>query len=219
MTDFTPPRYHALTRRGSRFLLHLLSNFRMIGRENFPPPPFIIISNHMSYFDAFVAFALSPVDVPALTAKKYQHKLLGKLLTYFATPIWIEQSSPDRHALKAALANIENGYALGVAPEGTRSHNNQLKAGLDGAAFLIRKAQVPIVPSAIIGTDRILKNLRPQVIGRVGKPFRLPDGDSKPNLAEDTTRLMCSIAALLPERYHGFYAGNPMIEEMGALVR
>ena len=30
---------------------------------------------------------------------------------------------------------------------------------------------------------------------------------------------MCAIAAVLPEEYHGYYAGNPLIEEMAQIVR
>jgi hypothetical protein len=66
----------------------------------------------------------------------------------------------------------------------------------------------------------VLKRPRPRVMVRIGKPFRLPEGRAKSrDLDEYTTRIMCAIAALMPEKYHGVYAGNPVIEEMAKIVR
>lgn len=215
------PHMPLITRYVARLIMHLISDFSMVGRENFPKPPYVCISNHMTYFDALVACSMIVESMPALTAKKYHKGLVGKFLDIFIAPIWIEQESPDRAALKTALALLKQGSPLALAPEGTRSKTFKLKEGLGGAAFLIRKADVPIVPIAVIGTDKIFKSLRPKVRGMVGKPFRLPPiaaRADKDQLKADTDRLMCAIAALLPEEYHGVYAGHPLIEEMRSIV-
>jgi len=66
----------------------------------------------------------------------------------------------------------------------------------------------------------VLKRPRPRVNIKIGKPFRLPEGRAKGDqLDQYTERLMCAVAALLPEQYHGHYAGNPLIAEMAQLVR
>ncbi|MFP4324245.1 MAG: lysophospholipid acyltransferase family protein [Anaerolineales bacterium] len=214
------PRMSPLARPGATVILRLLSDYRMTGLENYPAPPFIVIANHMSYFDGLVAASLSIRSIPVLTAKKYQGMLMGAFIKTFAAPVWIEQEAPDRQALKAALAILKAGHPLAIAPEGTRSKTRQLKAGLEGTAFLVRRAQVPIVPMGIIGTDHVGRALRPRVEGRIGKPFDLPPNGAKGRdaLREDTDRLMCALAALLPERYHGHYAGHPYIAEMADLV-
>jgi 1-acyl-sn-glycerol-3-phosphate acyltransferase len=68
--------------------------------------------------------------------------------------------------------------------------------------------------------EKILKRPRPRVNLRVGRPFRLPEGRAKGEQLRDyTDRVMCAIAALLPEQYHGVYAGHPLIEEMARIVR
>jgi hypothetical protein len=73
---------------------------------------------------------------------------------------------------------------------------------------------------AVWGTEKLLKHPRPAVRVVIGKPYRLPEGRAKGDqLAEYTDRIMCAIAALLPEQYHGVYAGHPLIEEMRPLVR
>jgi 1-acyl-sn-glycerol-3-phosphate acyltransferase len=204
-----------------RSLLFLVSSAQLAGRENFPPPPFITIANHLSYWDALVAGSLIVGNLPVMTAKKYRDSLFGKMIGFLFAPIWVEQESADRHAIKQALQVLESGTPLAISPEGTRSKTGQLKEPLDGAAYLIHKADVPVVPVAITGTENIFRQLRPKVTGLVGKPFRLPEvkRPTKEQLKEDSDRLMCAIAALLPEKYHGVYRGHPLIQEMAALVR
>ncbi len=219
--SFTIPKIPRITVIGSRLILKLVSHIQLVGQENFPPPPYLIVSNHISYGDSLVAAALTRDSVPALTAKKYQGTRLGKLMEIFFAPIWIEQEAPDRQALRQALAVLQAGSALALAPEGTRSRNGALQTGREGAAFLIRKADVPIVPMAFYGTQFLFKKFRAKVGGIVGKPYRLPSvpRPNKQTLKEDTLRIMCSIAALLPPEYRGVYAQHPLLEEMSQLVR
>jgi 1-acyl-sn-glycerol-3-phosphate acyltransferase len=157
--------------------------------------------------------------VPGFTAKKYKNSLMG-ILFYLGSPVWIEQESPDRHALALALRILEAGDLFAIAPEGTRSKTGGLGKGLEGAAFLATRAKVPILPMALWGTEHIFRQVRPTVGVAIGKPYRLPEGRAKSDqLAGYADRIMCAIAALLPESYHGYYAGNPLIQEMAALVR
>ncbi len=220
MTPTDIPKISPLARPAATLILHALSQYRYEGVEHYPEPPYIVIANHMSYFDGLIAASVSFRNIPVMTAQKYRGTFLGAVISIFAAPVWIEQESPDRQALKNALAILKAGQPLAIAPEGTRSQTQQLKEGLEGTAFLVRRANVPIVPMALIGTDLIGKQWRPAVMGRIGKPFHLPDPQAKGReaLREDTDRLMCAIAALLPERYHGHYAGHPFIPEMADIV-
>lgn len=211
---------------GVRFLcgifIRMVSNYQVVGRENIPWDKQVLMTvNHLSYFDV-VAFVppLRHLNLPGFTAKKYQ----GTWREFFfnlGSPVWIDQESPDRKALMTALKLIEQGYSFGVAPEGHRSKTGGLQQGQDGAAFMANRANLPIWPIAVSGTEQVLKKARPTVRVVFGKPYSLPNegrarGDK---LTEYTERMMCAIAALLPERYHGHYAGNPLIEEMARLVR
>lgn len=216
------------TPQGSRWMrplsllvLHLLSNYNLIGEENIPTPPYILTANHSSHFDGLVGGSLSRPDVPAFAAKKYQGTFVGFLIQTFAAPIWIEQASPDRHALKIALHTLKMGKPVAIAPEGHRSRDGKLREAYEGAAYLISKARVPILPVGIVNTHLILKKIRPRVEVRIGRPYRLPETTraTKEQLQEFTDRVMCALAALLPEEQHGVYAGHPYISEMAALVR
>jgi 1-acyl-sn-glycerol-3-phosphate acyltransferase len=218
-STLTIPQMKPYTPGLMRFLLRVFTRSHLQGLENFPPPPYIITANHLSYWDSFVAGALCVHNVPVLTAKKYQGRLVGRLVNWLFAPVWIEQETPDRQALKTALQILKAGTSLAIAPEGTRSRDAKLKAGLEGAAYLIRKAQVPIVPVGIYGTEQVFRQLRPAVYGIVGRPYQLPkQGRKEGDLGADTERIMCAIAALLPPAYHGAYAGKPMIQEMATLV-
>ncbi|MBN1202786.1 MAG: 1-acyl-sn-glycerol-3-phosphate acyltransferase [Anaerolineae bacterium] len=202
----------------ARVVMFLLSRYRPSGMENLPEPPYLVVSNHMSYFDVTAMAPISPVGIVGMAAKKYQGTWVEFFMRLHAL-IWVEQFSADREALKAALTVLKHGVPLAIAPEGTRSKVNALIEGRDGAAFIATRANVPIVPAAIWGTEKILKRPRPRARVQIGKPFRLPEGRAKGDqLGAYTERIMCAIAALMPEQYHGYYAGNPLIDEMKQLV-
>jgi 1-acyl-sn-glycerol-3-phosphate acyltransferase len=207
-------------RTGCRILLHALSDFNVEGRQNFPTEGgYIICGNHLSYVDGLAMGAGMIHDVVGFAAKKYQKKAFG-LLFRLGAPLWIEQESPDRRAIQQAIHALKSGRPLGIAPEGTRSKSGVLQQGKEGAAYIATRANVPIVPTAMWGTENVFKQLRPTVQVVYGKPFRLPKGRAKTeDLKDYTEMIMCAIAALLPEEYHGYYAGNTRIEEMAPRVR
>jgi 1-acyl-sn-glycerol-3-phosphate acyltransferase len=71
---------------------------------------------------------------------------------------------------------LQAGELLGIYPEGTRSPDGHLYRGRTGIARLVLEAQVPVVPCAMINTDRLQppgqvvpKIVRPEV--RFGKPL------------------------------------------------
>jgi 1-acyl-sn-glycerol-3-phosphate acyltransferase len=205
-------------RTGSKIFMRLFSNYAVIGKTNVPKPPFLLTFNHLAFWDAPAIGGAVDYPTPAFAARKYQNKPVG-LLFYVGIPIWIEQESPDRRALMTALKIIERGYLFAIAPEGGRSNTGVLKPGHEGVAFIATRANIPILPIGLWGTNRMFREARPEVRVVVGKPYRLPEGRARgEQLTEYTDRIMCAIAALIPEKYHGHYAGNPLIAEMAKAV-
>lgn len=202
-----------------RLVMHLLARFDVQGTENLPEPPMLVTANHLSYFDVAAMTPYLPPGVIGMAAEKYRGTWMEPFFRVNAL-IWVKQFSADRDALRKALVVLEHGATLAIAPEGTRSRTGGLIEGRDGAAFLATRANVPIVPAVVWGTEKVLKRPRPQVHMRIGRPYRLPEGRAKgPQLSEYTERIMCALAALLPEEYRGVYRGHPLIEEMAELVR
>jgi 1-acyl-sn-glycerol-3-phosphate acyltransferase len=123
--------------------------------------------------------------------------------------------------LREARQFLRNGGMLGIAPEGTRSHTGALIQAKTGTAYLADKARVPVVPAAVYGSESAVRQLfsfhRPAIHIEFGKPFTLEpinrltrDADLQRNIDE----IMCRIAAMLPQRYWGVYAGHPRLKAL-----
>jgi 1-acyl-sn-glycerol-3-phosphate acyltransferase len=199
--------------------MHLFSHYSVTGVENIPQKPYLVTINHQSYWDSPAITSQFKDNVPTFTARKYKGTLTG-LLLHVGSPIWIDQESADKQALTTALKIMQQGIPFAIAPEGTRSKSGKLLEGHEGVAFIATRANVPIVPVAAVGTNLMFKQVRPHVSVTIGKPYKLPEGRARGDqLVAYTDRIMCAIAALMPEQYHGHYAGNPLIAEMAKVVR
>ncbi len=205
-------------------LFALLTTRRVEGRENLPPQgPYILAVNHLSLFDVpFVYGLLGGEHMVGWAAEKYErHPLFGPILRA-GGGIFIQRGKVDRRALLAGMEALRRGKVFGLAPEGTRSPTGALIRGKVGVAYLAHQADVPVVPAAIIGTERLGRDLlrlrRPRLTLRIGKPFRLPplqtDKPTAAMLRRDVDEIMCRIAALLPPEYRGVYADHPRLQAL-----
>lgn len=218
LPELTPARRRARAslRAFMRFVLRLCLDVEVRGRENFPSRgPALVVTNHLGNADTPLLLSNLPVDLEAMgKVELYDFPILGKIMEAYGV-IWLHRGLPDRRALRAALQGFEEGRMVIIAPEGRYSLIQGLEAGTDGAAFLARKAGVPIVPMALTGTGnarvyQYLRRLRrAPVTLTIGEPFRLEDEtDGTRDLKADTRRIMLTLARLLPEEYRGVYAGE-----------
>jgi 1-acyl-sn-glycerol-3-phosphate acyltransferase len=182
--------------------------------------PVIVASNHSSNLDPVV---LGSTLMPRLGRRL---QWLGKK-ELFAWPIvgWIarnggvhavDRGTADIEAFRLAQRILDDGHALFVFPEGTRSHDGALGEGRDGVAVLALRSGAPIVPIGISGSyerwprGQRLPHPGGRVTVRVGSPFRLADVmpsdvDRRATKSIATDIIMRRIAALLPERQRGRY--------------
>ncbi len=208
-----------------QWLLPLLLRVRVTGRENFPPSgPYILVTNHLSAYDSPLLMAVCPHTVRAFAASKHKRNLFYALVLNMAGSIWVRRGEIDREALRGAMEVLERGEVLGMAPEGTRARRvYALQPGKTGAAYLATRANVPIVPVGITGTEKVKENLprlrRTDVTVTIGEPFHLPESGRVrgPKLDEYTDIIMRRIAALLPSEYRGVYADK--VQEVAASGR
>jgi 1-acyl-sn-glycerol-3-phosphate acyltransferase len=220
MIPANPTRRSTVLRATLSLLLGLLARRRISGVENIPRHgPCLLVFNQMSVFDTPLLSVLVPrPDVTGLVARDYRRNPFYRLLVECGGGMWIRRRSGDRVALKAALGALKSGWVVGISPEGRRSPTGTLVHGQPGPAFLARRSRVPIVPVAFANTENLAASLRrfrrPTITIRVGEPFGLPPLEgarTKQRLRDDTDRIMCHIAALLPPRYHGVYAEHPYL--------
>jgi 1-acyl-sn-glycerol-3-phosphate acyltransferase len=194
-------------------LFSLIARREYIGLDNFPEPPYILATNHLSVFDTPALLTACPHTIRALAAAKHKRNPIYAPLLAIMGSIWVQRGEVDRQALREALKLLRGGGVLGMAPEGTRARGTYaLQKGKTGPAYLATRADVPIVPVGVTGTEHIKHNLprlrRTPVRLVVGKPFRLPESGRVrgQKLRQYTDLIMYHIAELLPEEYRGVYA-------------
>jgi 1-acyl-sn-glycerol-3-phosphate acyltransferase len=111
----------------------------------------------------------SALDIPALYANlPFQFRIAFKkeLLAYPVVgwqlkrsgQICLDQQNPTRSvgAIRTALKGLKGGMPLVIFPEGGRTPDGEIKPFLSGAFFLAIKAQVDVVPVALVGTYELL---------------------------------------------------------------
>ncbi len=202
----------------------ILTRLQVRGRENVPiTGGVLLVTNHLSAADPPLIFVALPLRRAAVfAAMKYRRNPLFRWLLEFADVIWVDRGASTPMTLKAGLQALQEGDLVGVAPEGTRSRvSRALQPAKGGAAFLALKANVPIVPVALTGVEKLADGLahfrRTPVTVSFGKPFtlnHLARRGGADRLQAATDEIMCRIAALLPPEYRGVYAEHPRLKEL-----
>lgn len=151
-----------------RIVLALLRRWEVRGAQNLPPSGgVIVIANHISYWDPVVVGCTFNRQIYFMAkAELFKIPLLGPVITKLgAFPI--HRDGPDPSAIRHSLQLLKAGKVLGIFPEGTRSHTEELLNPHLGAAMLALKVGVPILPVAVSGTKGIFGKVRVTV----GKPI------------------------------------------------
>jgi 1-acyl-sn-glycerol-3-phosphate acyltransferase len=188
-------------------LFKTLFRFRVEGREHEPARgPFVAAANHVSAIDPpMVGLALK--HRPAYMAKHelFSVPVLGPWLRSVGV-FPVRRGEPDRRAIRKSLEVLNSGGVLVMFPEGTRSPDGRLRDPEPGAAMIALRTGAPVVPIAVINSQRILPKgaRRPrlqQVTVRIGPPLAVPRiaGRLDPQLVEDWgARIIEAIERLLP---------------------
>ncbi len=200
-----------------RFIFRLISKVEIVGVENIPHNGgYLIAANHVSLYDPPLVIAFWPVAAEAAgAADVWQRAGQAQLVSWYGV-LPVHRGAYDRQLLDKMRASLTSGRPVMIMPEGGRSHKPGMRHGEPGAAYIVEKTQVKVVPVGVTGTTddflkRALRGKRPQVKMVVGKPFDLPPvqgrGEERRRLRQRNTDLIMScIAALLPEEYRGVYA-------------
>jgi 1-acyl-sn-glycerol-3-phosphate acyltransferase len=196
------------------FLLRILSRLDIRGRDNIPEDgPFLLLTNHLHWLDPPALAVAFPYRVHVFAAEKWEnHWFLGPLFRSLDA-IFVQRGEVDRKALRKALAVLEGGGVLGMAPEGTRSKTGGLQRGRNGAAYMAFRTGVKLVPVVTTGQEEVFSSLRRgrRATVRVvfGEPFDPPRVEGRATAAQVqalTQEIMYRLAALLPPKYRGVYA-------------
>ena len=181
--------------------------FTVTGAENIPASGgAVLMMNHLSYFD--FAYAGLAADHSKRLVRfmckdtVFDHKIGGPLMR------GMHHIPVDRGAgassFRAAVGALKAGEIVGVFPEATISRAFELKDFKSGAIRMAQAADVPLIPMAIWGSQRVWTKDHPKQLGRtktpitirVGEPITVPP---KADMAEVTDVLRERMTTMLHE--------------------
>lgn len=195
------------------------------GIENVPEDgPAILASNHLSFSDSFFLPLVVDRKITFLAKSDYFDGpgVRGWMTKQFFSgvgqvPIDRSGGSASSGAIDTGVRVLREGELLGIYPEGTRSPDGRLYRGRTGPARMALAAPAPVIPVAMIGTDKIqptgqkIPNLYPLTI-KIGKPldFSRYEGmeDDRFVLRSMTDEIMYELMELSGQEYVDVYANK-----------
>jgi len=128
------------------------------GAEKIPDGAMVIMSNHRSYYDIPTVFCAVPGRVRMVAKKElFRVPVFGPAMLAAG---FVKIDRENRHSAIASLDEskrlLQSGTRVWIAPEGTRSKDGKLGSFKSGGFHLAMGAGVPILPMALVGTEKIL---------------------------------------------------------------
>lgn len=179
----------------------------ILGSENIPKTgPAVLASNHIGHLDfVFSGFAArSQGRRVRFLAKKeiFDKGGVGWLMRQMGH-IPVDRDGAAKDSMAAAETELARGEIIGMFPEATISPSFVPRAAKTGTVRIAQDMQVPLIPVAVWGTQRILTKWRPKNFKRnipitvnIGAPMMVAPTDDPQVMTE---RLMARIATLLDE--------------------
>jgi 1-acyl-sn-glycerol-3-phosphate acyltransferase len=164
---------------------------------------YVIVSNHVSFFDICVLVALLPLQFKFVSRKEFFRMPVWGWSMYLARYVKMDRGKPLA-AAKSVLKSAEwldKGFSILMFPEGTRSPDGKMRPFKDGAFKIALKAGKPILPVTLVGTDNAIPKGTLNII-----PCRFTLSIDKPVeteglTAEDLPRLTEEIRNRMIESY------------------
>jgi 1-acyl-sn-glycerol-3-phosphate acyltransferase len=120
--------------------------------------PHIYAVNHASALDIPVLYVYLPFQFRIVFKKELlKYPVIGWHLRR-SGQVCIDQQNKAAavRSVRAALKSLDAGMPLVIFPEGGRTPDGQIKPFMPGAFFLAIKAQVDVIPVALLGTYELL---------------------------------------------------------------
>lgn len=183
-------------------MLHVYFRGRIYGAENVPQKQrLIVVANHASDFDPPIVSCCVRRPVSYM-AKEELFKVPGlgsAIRLYGAYPV--KRGSADRSAIRAALAQLDAGWAVGIFLQGTRTPDARISDPKLGAALLAAKSQALLLPVSLWGTQAIITKGRKvpkpvPITVRIGKPITPPVSTNRSELETVTQQCVDAIHTL-----------------------
>jgi 1-acyl-sn-glycerol-3-phosphate acyltransferase len=183
---------------------------RIVGGEHLEGIPHAVYAaNHLSALDIPVLYSSLPERFHIMAKQElFRYPFLGWYLKRSGQiPIVNGDPHASLRSLNRAGEGLRDGVPLVVFPEGGRSATGQLQAFMGGAFFVAIRAQVPVVPMAIVGTyERLPINsfhiLTGEVVLAIGQA--IPTSGLR---VRDMEKLSAQVRQAIAELYDAHAAG------------
>lgn len=197
-----------------RVFFRIYFRWRVYHRERVPREgPFILASNHASFFDPPLVGTACPRAISYLARESlFRYPVVGRALrTVYAIPV--DRDGGGAAGLKGILGRLWAGRGIILFPEGTRTRDGNLQRARSGIGLTVIKSTAPVVPTRVFGTfeafSRHARFPKPhQVVVKFGRPIEFVElraeakACSKARLKEIyqevADQIMASIAKLEP---------------------
>jgi 1-acyl-sn-glycerol-3-phosphate acyltransferase len=151
---------HQFARFWSQLIMKtILSPVKVSGLEKIDTSkPHVYAVNHASAMDIPVLYVYLPFQFRIVFKKELlTYPVIGWHLKR-SGQVSINQQAPSRSiaSIRSALKSLKAGMPLVIFPEGGRTPDGEIKPFQPGAFFLAIKAQVDVVPVALVGTYELL---------------------------------------------------------------
>ncbi|MGB0384658.1 MAG: lysophospholipid acyltransferase family protein [Ardenticatenaceae bacterium] len=192
----------------------LTARVTVTGLHHLPDGPALLAANHLHHIDSplLVAILPTPAEIIALAERR---KYWVTPIVHFYGSILVQRDEVDRSVLRAVLAALEQGKQVIIFPEARISRQGGLQEARDGVGYLALRANVPVVPIAISGSETILtawrEFRRPQITVTIAPPLTPSRDPTQPRRLHRkmfTHAIMSGIAAHLPPPYRGYYGND-----------
>jgi 1-acyl-sn-glycerol-3-phosphate acyltransferase len=195
---------HGFARFWSQLIMKIIcSPTRVTGLDKIDTSkPLVYAVNHASALDIPVLYVYLPFQFRIAFKKELlAYPIVGWHLRR-SGQICVDQQNPAGSigSIRSALKSLQGGMPLVIFPEGGRTPDGKVKPFLPGAFFLAIKAQVDIVPVALVGTYELLPmdtyhiKCRPLEM-RVGRPIST-SGYTLRNMEELSDRVYDAVVNL-----------------------
>jgi 1-acyl-sn-glycerol-3-phosphate acyltransferase len=199
---------HAFARNWSKLIMKtILSPVRVTGLEKIDTSrTYVYAVNHASALDIPVLYASLPFKFRIVHKKELlSYPVIGWHLKR-SGQVCVDQQNPSHSVgqIKSAVRTLKNGMPLVIFPEGGRTADGKIQPFLAGAFFMAIKANVDIVPIALIGTYELLPmdtfhiKSRPLEM-RIGNPI---------STSEWTLRNLQGLSAKVQKEIEALYVGT-----------
>ena len=199
--------FYAVVRGILLALCRFYFRLSVTGRENVPKTgAFILAPIHRSNVDTPISCAATTRRLRYMGKDSlWKNKTIGSVLSALGG-FPVTRGTADLEALKRCLTVLALGEPIVMFPEGTRQFGETVQPLFDGAAYLAVKANVPIVPVGIGGTQDVMPKGKKMIYPRkctmiIGAPIYPPVATTGRTPRTATTELTANLKTALQELF------------------